>query len=79
MTEAGHWELRPGEARESDAHIPGTREIVYVEKGTLMLSVGGRTDLLQEGAAAVFVGDRPHAYANTSSRDIRLVLAVADL
>ncbi|QXJ23066.1 helix-turn-helix transcriptional regulator [Actinomadura graeca] len=77
--ELWRWELRPGETRESDAHVPGTKEIVYVEEGTLTLGVDGRTDPIQEGTAAVFVGDRPHSYGNTGTRDVRFVLAVLDL
>ncbi|MFV2171995.1 helix-turn-helix domain-containing protein [Actinomadura sp. LOL_016] len=77
--ELWRWELRPGEARESDPHVPGTKEIVYVEDGVLTLGVDGRTDLVEAGAAAVFVGDRPHSYANAGDRDVRFVLAVLDL
>jgi len=77
--ELWRWTLRPGEKRESDAHAPGTKEIVYVQEGTLTLGVGGRTDLVEEGAAAVFVGDRPHSYANTGDGDIHFLMAVLDL
>lgn len=77
--ELWRWELRPGEVRESDAHVPGTKEIVYVEAGTLTLGVDGRTDLLEAGTAAVFVGDRPHSYGNAAVGDLRFVLAVLDL
>ncbi|WP_030163360.1 helix-turn-helix domain-containing protein [Spirillospora albida] len=73
------WELAPGETRESDAHVPGTKEIVYVQEGTLTLVVDGRTDAVPQGTAAVFVGDRPHSYGNTSDRTVRFVLAVLDL
>ncbi|MFD0851336.1 cupin domain-containing protein, partial [Actinomadura adrarensis] len=77
--ELWRWELRPGESRESDAHVPGTKEIVYVQQGTLTLGVDGRSDLIEAGAAAVFVGDRPHSYANEGADDLRFVLAVLDL
>ena len=73
------WVLQPGETRESDAHVPGTKEIVYVQEGTLTLGVDGRTDLVEEGTAAVFVGDRPHSYGNASEGEVRFVLAVLDL
>lgn len=73
------WELRPGESRDSDPHVPGTKEIVYVEEGALTLTVDGRSDLVRAGTAAVFVGDRPHSYGNTGESDLRFVLAVLDL
>lgn len=77
--ELWRWELRPGEKRESDAHVPGTKEIVYVQEGALTLGVDGRTDVIEQGTAAVFVGDRPHSYANMSGQDVQFVLAVLDL
>ena len=77
--ELWNWVLLPGETRESDAHVPGTKEIVFVQEGTLTLGVDGRTDLVEEGAAAVFVGDRPHSYGNASKAEVRFVLAVLDL
>ena len=77
--EMWRWELRPGEVRESDAHVPGTKEIVYVERGALTLEVDGRSDVVTAGAAAVFVGDRPHAYANRGKDDVHFIMAVLDL
>ncbi|MEV0659978.1 helix-turn-helix domain-containing protein [Actinomadura luteofluorescens] len=77
--ELWNWVLQPGETRESDAHVPGTKEIVYVQEGTLTLGVDGRTDLVGAGTAAVFVGDRPHSYGNAEDDEVRFVLAVLDL
>jgi transcriptional regulator with XRE-family HTH domain len=77
--ELWNWVLQPGETRESDAHVPGTKEIIYVNRGTLTLGVDGRTDVVEAGAAAVFVGDRPHSYSNTAEEEVRFVLAVLDL
>ncbi|WP_131737287.1 helix-turn-helix domain-containing protein [Actinomadura roseirufa] len=73
------WVLHPGELRRSEPHVPGTKEIVYVQEGTLTLGVDGRTDVLAEGTAAVFVGDRPHSYGNDTGGEVRFVLAVLDL
>jgi transcriptional regulator with XRE-family HTH domain len=77
--EMWRWELRPGEVRESDAHVPGTKEIVYVQEGTLTLEVDGRSEPIEAGTAAVFVGDRPHSYGNEGPADLRFILAVLDL
>jgi transcriptional regulator with XRE-family HTH domain len=73
------WELRPGEPHESDAHIPGTREIAYVEEGTLTLTVDGRRHLIDAGTAVAFAGDRPHSYGNETDSVCRFVLTVMDL
>ncbi|MQY05369.1 helix-turn-helix domain-containing protein [Actinomadura macrotermitis] len=76
--ELWHWELKPGELRESDAHTPGTKEIAYVQQGTLTLHVDGRRERLETGAAAVFTGDRPHGYGNDTGADVCFILAVLD-
>ncbi|MGH3389094.1 MAG: helix-turn-helix domain-containing protein [Actinomadura sp.] len=73
------WELRPGEPHESDAHLPGTREIAYVEEGRLTLTVDGRAHSIEAGTAAVFAGDRRHSYGNEGAEVCRFVLTVMDL
>jgi transcriptional regulator with XRE-family HTH domain len=77
--ELWRWELRPGEVRESDPHVPGTKEIVYVQEGVLTLSVDGRSDVIRPGTAAVFAGDRVHSYGNAGDTSLRFILAVMDL
>ncbi len=72
------WELRPGEPHDSDPHAPGTREVVYVERGTLTLTVDGRCQRVAEGTAAVFFGDRRHSYVNEGDVPCRYFLAVMD-
>jgi transcriptional regulator with XRE-family HTH domain len=72
------WELSPGEQRDSEPHTPGAREIVYVEGGTLTLSVDGDRHTLPTGTAGVFAGDRPHAYVNDGELPCCYVLAVMD-
>lgn len=76
--ELWRWELRPGERRDSEAHTSGTREIVAVESGVLCLLVGEDRTEVPAGDAAVFRGDRPHAYANESADDVRFILTVMD-
>ncbi|HEU5161206.1 MAG TPA: XRE family transcriptional regulator [Streptosporangiaceae bacterium] len=72
------WELPPGEPHDSEPHAPGTREVVYVERGTLTLTVDGRGHHVTEGSAAVFFGDRRHSYTNEGEVPCRYVLAVMD-
>lgn len=73
------WEMHPGEPHQSESHTTGTKEIAYVEEGTLTLSVDGREHLIGAGTAAVFPGDRPHAYGNDGETVCRFILAVMDL
>lgn len=76
--ELWRWELRPGERRQSDAHTSGTREIVTVETGAICLCVGDSRTEVAAGDAAVFRGDRAHAYVNEGVEDARFILAVMD-
>lgn len=73
------WVLEPGETNESHAHSPGTREILRTTEGVLTLTVDGQRHRIPAGTAAVFVGDRPHAYANEDETSCHYVLAVMDL
>ena len=73
------WQLRPGEPHDSDAHAAGTREVVFVQEGTLTLTVDGRSHVVEAGGAAVFVGDRRHSYHNEADTPCRYILAVMDL
>ena len=41
--ELWRWEVMPGETFGGDAHAPATREMVWVESGTLTLTVAGLT------------------------------------
>jgi transcriptional regulator with XRE-family HTH domain len=72
------WELQPGEPHDSEPHALGTREVLYVQRGTLTLTVDGRCHHVREGAAAVFFGDRKHSYANEGDVPCRYFLAVMD-
>lgn len=75
-TELWRWELKPGEAFGGDAHTPGTREMVSVERGTLTLVVAGETYQVGPGQTARFPGARPHRYGNTSGQDVVLTMVV---
>ncbi len=48
--ELWHWTLAPGDDHGSDAHAPGTREMVHVIAGTLTLEVGGTSHTVPRGA-----------------------------
>jgi transcriptional regulator with XRE-family HTH domain len=76
--ELWRWELRPGERRDSEPHSAGTREIISVEAGVLSLVVGESRTEVAAGDAALFHGDRAHAYANESDEDVRFILTVMD-
>ncbi|MFC6887063.1 MULTISPECIES: helix-turn-helix domain-containing protein [Actinomadura] len=72
------WRLAPGEIREGFPHPQGNREITYVDEGTLTITVNGRRYVVTEGAAAVFVGEWPHSYANEGDTPLVYTVAIAD-
>lgn len=77
--ELWEWTLSPGDARESDAHRPGSREVLLVTEGAVTLSVGTADPVtLRRGQSALFPADEPHSYRNGSKKAARFVLAVHD-
>ena len=67
VTELWDWTLGPGESHSSEAHAPGTRELLLVLDGEVELRVGQHAEVLATGDSASFAGDLPHGYVNASS------------
>lgn len=67
---------RPPEAHWS-LDVLAARELVWVLDGQLALTVAGERVLVGTGAAAVFLADRPHRYANEGPADLRFAMAVS--
>ena len=63
VVELWDWTLQPGEAHSSEAHSAGTRELLLVLEGAVVLRVGDCTERLQTGDSAAFVGEVTHSYA----------------
>jgi transcriptional regulator with XRE-family HTH domain len=77
VSELWDWRLGPGDDYRSEAHRAGTRELMHVLAGTVVLTVDGVEHRLGAGDAAAFDGDLPHGYRNGSrSRSARFSLAV---
>lgn len=75
-TELWRWELRPGESSGGDPHTPGTREMAWVEQGTLTLTVAGERYQVTPGQCARFPGGEPHGYANDGQETVLLTMVV---
>jgi transcriptional regulator with XRE-family HTH domain len=75
-TELWRWVVKPGEVFGGDAHVPGVREMVWVERGTLTLVVGGETYQVAPGQSVRFPGVRTHRYSNEGSTDVVLIMVV---
>ena len=76
VLELWDWTLAPGDHHESEAHTPGTRELLQVQEGSLTLAVADQSTALQAGDAATFAGDVAHSYTNRGKRPARFTLAV---
>ena len=76
VVELWDWTLGPRDHYTSDAHTPGTRELVQVQQGTVVIEAGDRSVTLKAGDAATFPGDVRHSYDNPLARPARFVLSV---
>jgi transcriptional regulator with XRE-family HTH domain len=74
--ELWRWEVMPGETFGGDAHAPATREMVWVESGTLTLTVAGERYAVSAGQCARFPGSRPHRYDNEGDQPTHLTMVV---
>lgn len=78
VLELWEWTLGPGDVRDSEAHAPGTKELMHVQDGTVEVQVGRQRALLGAGDAAAFPGDVAHRYVNPGASVVRFVLAVLE-
>lgn len=76
MLELWHWELMPGERFEAAPHSRGTREIIHVTNGKLLLEVEDKITLVAKGATAIAFTDRSHAYANSGRSPVSFTMTV---
>ena len=76
VVELWDWTLGPGDRHASEPHAAGTRELVRVHQGTVVVDVDDDSVTLSAGDAVVFAGDVAHAYANHRKRPASFTLAV---
>lgn len=76
VVELRDWTLAPGERHVSEAHVSGTRELLHVQEGAIVVELDGRPHELETGDALTFHGDADHSYANPHDAPARFSLAV---
>jgi transcriptional regulator with XRE-family HTH domain len=76
VVELWDWTLGPGDRHTSEAHSPGTKELVHVLDGSITVDLDGQVADLGTGDAITFPGDVDHAYTNHSGEPARFSLAV---
>lgn len=57
--------------QNSDAHAPGTREVVVVLSGAMRITVGQSSWDLEPGDSVAFRADQAHSYENTAGSEAR--------
>lgn len=73
-----HYTVPPGQASSHFApHRPGTREVFYVESGSLRVFTGADSVLLQAGDSAQLAMDTEHHFANEGGGVAHFILLVA--
>ncbi|MGS0685414.1 helix-turn-helix domain-containing protein [Nakamurella sp. GG22] len=76
VVELWDWTLGPADRHTSEAHAPGTRELLQVQQGAITVEINGEITSLGVGDAVAFPGDVAHAYANPNTQPARFSLAV---
>ncbi len=76
MLEIWKWELMPGERFEASGHGAGTRELIHVDDGSLVLEVEGQSSVVASGSTAIALTDRPHIYRNSGNVPVRFTMVV---
>ncbi|WP_435745758.1 helix-turn-helix domain-containing protein [Nocardioides sp. SYSU DS0663] len=76
VLELWDWTLAPGDRHDSEAHVPGTKEILQVREGTVTVRVGEQSEVLEVGDAISFASDVDHSYANDGATQARFSLTV---
>ncbi len=76
VVELWEWTLAPGDRYAHDGHTAGTRELLHVLQGEVVVEVAEQTASLQNGDAVAFPSDVPHAYGNERTRPARFSLSV---
>ena len=76
ILELWDWTLAPGDRHDSEAHVRGTKEILQVLEGTVIVEVAGQREVLGVGDAISFASDVAHSYANEAAEGARFSLTV---
>lgn len=76
VVELWDWTLGPADRHATEPHASGTRELLQVLEGGLVVEVAGQVITLDAGDAVAFPGDVPHSYLNTGTESSRFSLTV---
>lgn len=72
------WTLTPGDQRVSEAHRPGSVELITVDTGSVALDVGHYHVEVSAGDSAWFDATLPHRYSNPGTTTATFTLVVLE-
>jgi transcriptional regulator with XRE-family HTH domain len=72
--ELWRWVVHPGERWGGDPHTPASKELIWIESGTITLTVSGRHHQVGPGQCARFPGSLPHGYANEGTEPVVMTM-----
>lgn len=78
VLELWDWTMHPGETHRSGSHSAGTRELLHVIDGAMVVEVGDSAVQLAVGDALNFLADLEHAYTNPYDHPVRFALTVLE-
>jgi transcriptional regulator with XRE-family HTH domain len=76
--EVWSWTLTPGDQRVSEAHRPGSVELIAAHTGTVALDVGHHRVEVPAGDSAWFDATSPHKYSNPGTTATTFTLVVLE-
>ncbi len=74
--EMWRWVLLPGEHAGGDAHGSASKEMIWVQSGTITLTVAGHRYQVTAGQCARFSGGEHHSYANEGDEPAEMTMVV---
>jgi transcriptional regulator with XRE-family HTH domain len=78
VLEFWEWRLSAHEFYDGIAHPPGTKELLFVNSGTLTVTAGAVSETVEIQEALVFSADVPHRYANEQDEDVVFMMVVVE-
>lgn len=76
MLEIWEWVIMPGERVDASVHAAGTRELIHVTEGSLVMMIDGQDSIITAGSTAIAITDRPHAYHNSGRVPVHFTMVV---
>jgi len=76
FVEFWEWRIAAGERHRSAEHTPGTRELLHVRDGALVVTVDGADHPVTAGQTIDFRADRTHGYRNETRAPAHAAMVV---